>query len=84
MTEYSNAELVRVTEQGVTIDAETGEVVSASPWRYTETGRPVFVSRSVEEHEAEWIRKQQEGTAIIWEMAAIAYSLVGQASREGE
>jgi hypothetical protein len=65
------------------VDVETGEVMPASPWRYTETGRPVFVSRSYDEHEAEWINKQQEGAAILWEMAAIAHSLVGLAVREG-
>lgn len=68
---------------GELVDAETGEVLPASPWRYTEAGRPVFESRSYDEHEAEWIVKEQEGNAILWEMAAIAYSLVGLAAREG-
>lgn len=81
---------------GQVIDAETGEIlpadetrryddaelVSASPWSYTETGRPVFESRSYDEHEGEWISKEQEGNVILWEMGAIAYSLVGLAARE--
>ena len=57
------------------------EVLDASPWRYTETGLPVFVSESYEQHEAEWANKEQEGNKILWEMAAIAYSLVGLSNR---
>lgn len=64
------------------VQAEPAEVLPASPWAYSEAGRPVFVSRSYDEHEGEWIRKEQEGAAILWEMAAIAYSLVGLAMRE--
>ncbi|PLS85491.1 MAG: hypothetical protein CYG60_12300 [Actinobacteria bacterium] len=69
---------------GELVDAETGEVLPASPWRYTEEGRPVFESRSYDEHEGEWINKQQEGNAILWEMSAISYSLVGLAVREAD
>lgn len=67
---------------GDIVDVESGEVLPASPWHYTEAGRPVFTSRSYDEHEGEWICKEQEGAAILWEMGAIAYSLVGLASRE--
>lgn len=74
--DYSNAlpvgELERVHE---------GEIVE-SPWQSTEAGCPVFVSKSYDEHEGEWISKEQEGNAILWEMAAIGYSLVGLAARE--
>lgn len=58
-----------------------GEIVE-SPWQYTETGRPIFVSNSYSEHCDEWIVKKQESARVNWEQAAIAYSLVGIAVRE--
>lgn len=58
--------------------------IAESPWLYSESKRPVFVSRSYDEHESEWITKEQEGNLLLWHMGAIAHSLVGLASREGD
>lgn len=54
-----------------------GEVIQ-SPWTTTASGCPVFISDAYEEHVQEWINKEQEGKKILWELGAIADSLVGR------